>query len=332
MRRWISGVMTAAALLAVVGSGTVANAAGPFPSATPEQVVTTSLLRGLTGQDPTAPPPGVNRWTCQPTAAHPNPIVLVHGTGGNRYTNWAYLGPRLANEGYCVFALNYGGLYPQAPFQATDVITPEIPGVRPAGLDSSAAQINTFIDEVLVATHATQVDLVGHSQGALLALYIPKLTDHAPKVHHVIGLGSPTQGSTAGGLTDLGDAIGFTTLLNAFAGLGCEPCGDAPIPGGVLIQRLHAGGIAVPPIRYTMIASRNDNVASPAESNFIPIDQQVPSEQPLISNVLIQDVCAADNVGHVGEAFDGNVFQIIRNALDPAHATPVVCGPAGPSY
>ena len=57
---------------------------------------------------PTASPPGSNDFTCKPTAAHPRPVVLVHGLGATMGENWATLAPLLANEGYCVFALTYG--------------------------------------------------------------------------------------------------------------------------------------------------------------------------------------------------------------------------------
>jgi triacylglycerol esterase/lipase EstA (alpha/beta hydrolase family) len=55
---------------------------------------------------PGSSPPGSNDWSCRPTAAHPYPVVLVHGTFGNMTDSWQALSPLLANNGYCVFALD----------------------------------------------------------------------------------------------------------------------------------------------------------------------------------------------------------------------------------
>jgi hypothetical protein len=58
----------------------------------------------------------------QPSAAHPDPVVLVRGTFGNMTDSWEALSPLLANAGYCVYALNYGGSSPSNPIQATGPI------------------------------------------------------------------------------------------------------------------------------------------------------------------------------------------------------------------
>src|SRR5437879_1803661 len=57
---------------------------------------------------PNTPPPGADNWSCKPTAAHPYPVVLVHGTLENQNDNWQALAPTLANDGFCVFTGTYG--------------------------------------------------------------------------------------------------------------------------------------------------------------------------------------------------------------------------------
>src|SRR3954453_15612481 len=52
--------------------------------------------------------PGANNFACHPSAAHPNPVVLLHGLGATAPENWDYISPKLAAAGYCVFALTYG--------------------------------------------------------------------------------------------------------------------------------------------------------------------------------------------------------------------------------
>src|ERR1700712_4250829 len=60
---------------------------------------------------PTSPdgdPPGANDWSCKPTAAHPEPVVLVHGTFGDRKHLLERLSRTIHDNGFCVFSLDYG--------------------------------------------------------------------------------------------------------------------------------------------------------------------------------------------------------------------------------
>src|SRR5262245_25406343 len=154
-----------ALLLAVAcgdrGSGS-SSTSGPLPVAT-RATVGANL-------DPETPPPGANRWSCEPSDAHPRPVVLVHGTFANQHANWTAVSPLLVNEGYCVFTRNYGRTRFSPVYGVGDI-------------RASAEELRGFVDKVLARTRAEQVDIVGHFQGGLMPRYYLKELGGASKVH-----------------------------------------------------------------------------------------------------------------------------------------------------
>src|SRR5689334_12464123 len=80
------------------------------PSATAASNLPIGTLSGGVAQALVAPRSvaGANDWFCRPSAAHPRPVVLVHGTLEAVSVNWSALAPLLKNQGYCVFTLSYG--------------------------------------------------------------------------------------------------------------------------------------------------------------------------------------------------------------------------------
>ncbi len=167
------------------------------------------------------------------------------------------------------------------------------------------------------ATGAAKVDIVGHSEGAFQSLYGPKIRGYAGQVGKVIALAPPTHGTTFAGLVSVGDYLGLGPLVDqVLQQFGCPAC-DELIVGGAAVQKLTAGPIAQPGVKYTVIASRFDALVTPHETSFI--------REPGVTNQYVQDTCPLDPVGHVGLAFDPTVAQLVANALDPAHGTRVLC-------
>jgi triacylglycerol esterase/lipase EstA (alpha/beta hydrolase family) len=244
--------------------------------------------------------------SCKPSSAHPNPVVLLHGLGGNGPGNYAYLQPYLAAKGYCTFTLTYGQASPAIPVGGTIPIA------------ESAAQIDAFVQQVRQSTGAAKVDLVGHSEGAFQSLYGPKVRGYAAHVGKVVALAPPTHGTTFAGLVSVGDYLGLRPQVDqVLRDFGCPAC-DEIIVGGSAVAKLNAGPIAQPGVKYTVIASRFDALVTPHETSFV--------REPGVTNAFVQDTCPLDLVGHVGLAFDPTVAQLVSNALDPAHAKRVACG------
>ena len=258
-----------------------------------------------------APSSGFNNWSCRPSASHPQPLLLLHGLGGNGPGNYATLGPYLASLGYCAYSPTYGEEFP--PFPVGGLVSIE---------QSSSQEITGVLDHILAATGAAKVDIVGHSEGGFQSLYIPKVRHYADKVARVVALAPPSHGTTFAGLVNIADLLGIRAqvdfVLNTF---GCPAC-DELITGGSAVTALNNGPIAQPGVDYTIIASRSDELVTPTSTAFV--------NEPGVHNEYVQDSCPADPVGHVGLAFDLDVSQLVANALDPAHAGPVTCSFGAP--
>ena len=254
---------------------------------------------------PDTSPAGANDWGCRPTAAHPDPVVLVHGTVENMTYNWYTLAPLLSNAGYCVFALNYGqepGVHVGLPGAA------EPGGVGPVA--DSAVQLGRFVDRVLAATGAAKVDIVGHSQGGMMPRYYLRFLGGAPKVAALVALAPSNHGTTVDGLAAL---PGVPRLLAA--GLG--PSVTDQIAGSALLTKLNTGTETLPGVRYTVIESVDDEVVTPYTSAFL--------SGPDVTNITLQDQCPLDTSDHLAISFDANALRDVLNALDPAHTRPPTC-------
>ncbi|WP_376740155.1 esterase/lipase family protein [Gordonia paraffinivorans] len=159
--------------------------------------------------------------------------------------------------------------------------------------ERAAGQVASFLDRVLAAAGASKVDLVGHSQGGAIAQLVTQLPGRAAQVDTIVSLSATHQGtSRVGSITDR---------------LPARAPGEAD------------WGPRHPTIRYVNFATRFDKISTPYRVTLMP-------PGPNVTNTLVQDVCPASKIGHVGMAYSPTVAALVRNALDPTHPVPVVCG------
>ena len=83
-----------------------------------------------------SPPPtisaaGANDWSCKPTAAHPSPVVIVHGTFGDSKSLLDRLSWSMHRAGYCVFAIDYGNRATGPIENSAQQLSDSCPGCSP---------------------------------------------------------------------------------------------------------------------------------------------------------------------------------------------------------
>ncbi len=186
---------------------------------------------------PTSPegdPPGANDWSCQPTAERPTPVVLVHGTFGDRKHLLERLSLEIKSAGFCVFSLDYGN--------------------RGTGdIATSARQLKRFTQRVLEATGADQVSMVGHSQGGMMPRHYIKFLGGAAVVDDLVGVAPSNHGTSS----SRGDGVP-----------GCRAC-EQQTAGSAFLRRLNAGDETPGGVSYTQITTAYDEVVMPHTSGYL---------------------------------------------------------------
>lgn len=306
MRRLVA---LAAACLLPLSLAAPATADTPGPQTGPKQPTFATALV-LSQLNPDLAPPRTNDFGCQPSNHHPRPVVLVHGTFENAYDNWAGFSGRLARDGYCAFALNYGGQRGTA-FRAL------------TGIAKSAHELRHFVNRVLDRPGAHKVDLVGHSQGDMMPRYYLRFLGGAEHVCSLVGLSSSNHGTDANGVFD---------LLPLISGLGGNGVFDRACKawrqqasGSRFLRRLNHGSDTVKGVHYTTISTKKDEVVTPYTNAFLKDQRGLAAS---VRNITLQKVCPDDRAEHLNIPYDPVAQRLVRNALDPSTARKPDCGGA----
>lgn len=198
-----------------------------------------------------------------------DPVIVVAGT----------LSPATANE-LLAQRLRKDG-YDARVFELVDWGT--------ADIDTSARALSGRIIEVLARTGATHVDLVGHSQGAVVARQYIKFHGGGDVVDDYIGLGGPQYG------TLLAKAIPCPFIA-------CEQME----PGSTFLEELNRDDDTPGAATYTTIYTLFDGFVRPIESASL---------RDGATNVSLQSECPGRIVTHLGLILDGAVYSIIESVL-----------------
>jgi triacylglycerol esterase/lipase EstA (alpha/beta hydrolase family) len=218
-----------------------------------------------------------------PAAAPPkDPVIIVEGTGSSEpllpLLDYNQLAERLRADGYQPFLFRLPGQ-----------------GLGDIGVTSTA--LPPFVDQVLAQTGATQVDLIGHSQGGLIGRYYVKFLGGNAKVRSIIGLAAPHYGTK---LANLAMLFGLANCL------GYPFCQQA-VTGSAFLRELNGDDDTFGDARYTNFDTALDEIVVPHTNSF--------QRSGGATNLTIQDQCPLRVVEHLALITDGTVYSGIQDAL-----------------
>lgn len=137
-------------------------------------------------------------------------------------------------------------------------------------------------------------------------------------MQRIVAIAPPTHGTSFAGLITLAQDLGIDGLVQEVLDtFGCDACNDI-VDGGAAIAQLNDGTpIAQPGNDVTVIISRDDELVTPTSTSLV--------NEAGVRNEYVQDYCPLDPVGHIGEAYDLNVWNMVKNALTDVTAHNFVC-------
>jgi triacylglycerol esterase/lipase EstA (alpha/beta hydrolase family) len=214
--------------------------------------------------------------TAAQAAPAKDPVIIVAGTLSPAFANEP-LAARLRSDGYKVW------IY-------------ELPGLGLGDIAQTSQPLAGLVDQVRAQTGASKVDLIGHSQGGLVARYYVKALGGSSKVDRVVSLGAPHYG------TYVANIVTFFGLGSCIGIVACEQMSI----GSSFLGDLNAGPDVIAPVKYTNIYTAYDELVRPVTNATL---------RDGATNVKVQDQCWLRVVGHLGLIVDGTVYDGIRDTL-----------------
>jgi triacylglycerol esterase/lipase EstA (alpha/beta hydrolase family) len=213
-------------------------------------------------------------------AAPNDPVIVVNGLFGVGFAYEPFVA-RLRADGYQVWDF-------------------ELPTLGTQDIHLSAQALDAFADGVRAQTGAAKVDLVGHSEGGLVARTYVKYYGGANEVDSLVTMGTPNYGTVAANIVrvfTLGTCVGITA------------CEQMTI-GSSFLADLNAGDDSIGNVAYTNLATVFDELVQPYTNSYLN------AADGNITNKALQSQCWLRVVGHLGLILDGAVYSGVKDALE----------------
>lgn len=234
---------------------------------------TSSAAPGPTLQTPARQLAGA--LTCPSEFTHPDKevVLLVHGTAVTAEEHWGW---------------NYAKHLPET---GRDVCSVHLPDRALGDIQVSAEYVVAAV-RTLAKAHGP-VDVIGHSQGALIPRWAMRWwPDVARSIDDAILLAGPHHGtSSTDGMCSAGS---------------CPPAAWQMMSSSAFIEAVNRDGDLVDGPDVSSLYSLTDELVQPAST----------AELDGAANVLLQDLCPGRPVHHAGLNSDPVVWELVLPALD----------------
>ncbi|PXX54937.1 triacylglycerol esterase/lipase EstA (alpha/beta hydrolase family) [Nocardia tenerifensis] len=228
-------------------------------------------------------------------AAHRDvPVLLVHGTNADVEQSLGPVRDALLADGRCVYGMEYDSMQP---------------------VSVSVDYFTRAAERILAVNGVDSLDLVGKSQGGLIAraVSLKLAAGAAGSARQVVSIFGPQHGvrTVVAGVDTTGSAAVLPLVIPD------RPALTDMMAGSPFLQELDKDGMTADGVRYTMIATREDQIVTPYTSAFI--------NAPNVTNILVQDGCPEDRTGHIAGSTDPRTVDLALNALDPQQHPRIRC-------
>src|SRR5215472_531170 len=210
----------------------------------------------------------------EPVHASSPPVLVVAGFTETTSQLQTLLG-RLQNDG----------------FTAAGMQLPSTLGIPGCGdIATSAQAVAAQARQLLSQTGASQLDVIGHSEGGLELRYYIKNLGGGSQVARYVSLGTPQHGTTTAALGG-----GFCQAVAQMA------------PNSTFLNALNSPTDVPGPVAYTALGTTRDTIVTPApQASFL---------QNGGTNASVQQFCPNDTTSHVGLLSDAPTYGLVRSAL-----------------